>query len=178
MGWEYRSYSLSRVLTGEGWGEGRALSDIEGKPRSALTLALSRITGRGNQTANQGLPYNHCSMDPAPSLLICVKDLLFGSKVTATARAHSVAFRGVRGFSRLIETPAEFLIIDLNHPGSVEAAAQWKAKFNGHVTGFVSHVAEDVIAQARAAGIDQVMSNGAFTARLDDIVRNIAAKPA
>ena len=114
-------------------------------------------------------------MEPASlPLLLCIRDLLFASKVTATARANNIPFRGVRDFSRLLETPAEHLVIDLNAPGAVEAAAAWRAKFGGKVTGFVAHVAGPVIAAAREAGLDRVLSNGAFTARIDSILRGDA----
>ena len=65
-------------------------------------------------------------------------------------------------------------MIDLNPPAAVEAAAAWRAKFGGRVTGFASHVAESTLLQARAAGIDRVMSNGAFTAHLEQIMQEIA----
>jgi len=110
--------------------------------------------------------------EDVPPLLVCVKDLLFGSKVTATARAHNVAFRGVRDYGRLLEMPAAHLIMDLNAAGAVEAAAAWRAKFGGKVTGFVSHVDADTIAAARSAGLDRVLTNGAFTAGLEEIVRS------
>jgi len=113
-------------------------------------------------------------MSDGVSVLIFVRDLMFSSKVVATARAEGVAFRVVRDFSILIQTPAPRLIVDLNEPGRLEQAVQWKQAFGGHVTGFVSHVAADTIAAAKAAGIDRVMSNGAFAGSLPQVLRGDA----
>jgi hypothetical protein len=103
-------------------------------------------------------------------LLICCRDLLFSSKVVAAAKAHGVAFKVVRDVSKLPETPGERLIVDLNADGSLEAAIAWKARHGAHVTAFCSHVAVERIAQAKQAGLDAVMSNGGFTAQLEQIV--------
>lgn len=113
-------------------------------------------------------------METEPPLLLCIRDLLFASKVTATARAAGIAFQGVRDFGRLLDTPAAHLVIDLNPPGAVEAAAAWRAKFGGKVTGFVAHVAGPTIAAAREAGLDRVLSNGAFSARIENLLRGEA----
>ncbi len=70
-----------------------------------------------------------------------------------------------------METPAERVLVDLNADGALDAIVAWKQKHAGHVTGFCSHVAVATIQRARAAGIDRVMSNGAFSAQLDQILR-------
>lgn len=105
------------------------------------------------------------------AVLIFIRDLLFSSKVVATARAEGVSFRVVRDFSVLMKAPAPRLIVDLNEPGRLEQAVQWKQAFGGHVTGFVGHVATDIIAAARTSGIDRVMTNGAFASALPAILR-------
>lgn len=105
------------------------------------------------------------------AVLIYVRDLLFSSKITATARAEGVAFRVVRDFSVLMQLRAPRLIVDLNEPGRLEQAVQWKQATGGHVTGFVAHVAADTLAAARTAGIDRVMTNGAFSNSLPQVLR-------
>lgn len=111
-------------------------------------------------------------MEPAPPpVLIYIRDLLFSSKVTATARAENVPFKVVRDAPKLLETPAARLLVDLNAEGALETAIAWKQRQGGHVTGFVSHVNVAAIKQAKAAGLDRVMSNGAFTAQLPQILR-------
>lgn len=106
---------------------------------------------------------------PEP-VLIHIRDLLFSSKVVATAKAEGVAFKVVRDAPKLLETPGERLLIDLNADGAIETAVAWKARHNGHVTGFVSHVAAATIEKAKQAGIDRVMTNGAFSAQLPQIL--------
>jgi hypothetical protein len=114
-------------------------------------------------------------MSDAPAdpklVLIYVRDLLFASKVVATARAAGVPFRSVRDASVLLQTPAPRLLVDLNADGALETAIAWKQRHGGHVTAFCAHVATDRLQQARAAGLDQVMTNGAFSANLEPILR-------
>ncbi|HEX8342980.1 MAG TPA: hypothetical protein VF624_18910 [Tepidisphaeraceae bacterium] len=113
--------------------------------------------------------------DQPPQLLIFVRDLMFSSKVVATARAEGVSFKVVRDISRLQDQSAGRLVVDLNADGMLDAAIAWKARHNGRVIGFASHTAAELLALAKAGGIDQVMTNGAFTIRLPEIVREAAA---
>jgi hypothetical protein len=109
------------------------------------------------------------------AVLIYIRDLLFSSKVVATARAESVPFKVVRDAPKLLETKAQRLLVDLNAEGALDTAIVWKQRHGGHVTGFVSHVNVDMIKRAKAAGIDRVMSNGAFSSQLPQIVREAQA---
>jgi hypothetical protein len=104
-------------------------------------------------------------------VLIYVRDLLFSSKVVATARAEGVSFKVVRDLSKLMATAAPRLIVDLNSAENLDAAAAWKRQYGGEVIAFAAHVAVDTLAAAKAAGIDRVMTNGAFTSSLPAIVR-------
>lgn len=107
-------------------------------------------------------------------VLIHIRDLMFSSKVVATARAENVPFKVVRDAPKLLETPGERLLIDLNADGAIETAVAWKSKHHGHVTGFCSHVAAVTIQKAQRAGIDRVMTNGAFSSRLPQILKESA----
>lgn len=102
--------------------------------------------------------------------LVLVRDLLFSSKITAAARARGVAIRLLRDPAKLAEEQGTRLIVDLNAEGHLAAAVDWKARTGGHVTGFVSHVAGDAIAEARRLGIDRVMSNGGFSANVEAVI--------
>jgi hypothetical protein len=107
--------------------------------------------------------------NPTPVLLLC-RDLLFTSKVTATARAIAIPLEVVRDPAQL--PPAgQRLIVDLNHPGALEAAAAWKTATSGHVTGFVSHVDTATIDQAKSAGFDQILPRSRFVQTLEDVLR-------
>lgn len=106
-----------------------------------------------------------------PQLLILCRDLLLGSRITASAQAAGVAFKVVREAARLAGQPGERLIVDLNQDGALDAAAAWKAAGGGDVIGFVSHVDADTIARARAAGLDRVMPRSQFVQQLPSLVQ-------
>lgn len=94
---------------------------------------------------------------------------MFVSKVTATARATGATVRVVRDVAKLPQEGTR-LIVDLNEPGAIDAAASWKSATGGRVTGFVSHVDAEAIANARAAGLEDVMPRSRFTAMLEQIL--------
>jgi hypothetical protein len=100
-----------------------------------------------------------------------VRDLLFSSKITASAKSSGVSLKIVRDLSKLDQIEAGRLIVDLNAPGHLDAAVAWKQRTGGHVIGFASHVAADAIAEARRMGIDRVLSNGGFSATVDALVK-------
>jgi electron transfer flavoprotein alpha/beta subunit len=105
---------------------------------------------------------------PATTLLLC-RDLMFVSKVMATARAMGLTVQVVRDPAQLPRQGAR-LIVDLNQEGAIEAAAAWKDTTVGRVVGFVSHVDTDAINRAHAAGLDQVLPRSRFTATLEQIL--------
>ncbi|HEX5475256.1 MAG TPA: hypothetical protein VFX12_11390 [Vicinamibacterales bacterium] len=118
-------------------------------------------------------------------ILAAVDDLLFSSKIRATAKGLGIDVRFAR-------TPDDILaqaralrptlaIFDLNSikadPLATIAALKRDADAAGVRTiGFASHVHTDLIAAARAAGADEVLPRSAFAGRLADILR--AADPA
>jgi hypothetical protein len=106
--------------------------------------------------------------EAAPILLLC-RDLMFVSKVTAAARAQVLPLRVVRDSSKL---PAEGvkLLVDLNLESAIAAASAWRAATGGRAIGFVSHVDTATIENARAAGLDEVLPRGRFSATLDQIL--------
>lgn len=105
--------------------------------------------------------------------VVLIRDLLFSSKVSAAGRLSRVreSMRLIRDPAKLADLEGRRLIVDLNVPGHLEAAVAWKTRTGGRVTGFVSHVDGDAIAAARAMGVDRVLSNGGFSANVDQIVR-------
>ncbi|HQY88064.1 MAG TPA: hypothetical protein PK402_05355 [Tepidisphaeraceae bacterium] len=104
--------------------------------------------------------------------LALIRDLLFASKVTSTARAISADVTIVRDVKKLDEFEGDRLIVDLNAPGHLEAAAAWKARTGRPVIGFIAHVATDQIQQARELGIDRILSNGGFSNSIESILKN------
>ena len=105
-------------------------------------------------------------------VLLC-DDLIFASKVTATARAHGRVVVVVRDAGKLIERivaerPAG-LILDLHVPGLdvKRTLADVRALGPVRVVAFGSHVDVERLKAARAAGCDLVLPRSAFVARLE-----------
>jgi hypothetical protein len=101
-----------------------------------------------------------------PLVLVLVRDLMFCSKITATASAANIPFKVIRDPAKLAGEVGDRLIVDLNQPQTIEAAAQWRAATGRPAIGFVSHVDVEAIAAANAAGIDRVMARSQFVQQL------------
>jgi PleD family two-component response regulator len=115
----------------------------------------------------------------AQMILVAVDDLLFSSKIRATAKQAGVDLTFAR-------TPGEILdqartlkpslaIFDLNSaktdPVDTIAAMKRDPELSSIRTlGFVSHVHTSLIEAARAAGADDVMARSAFAGQLADIL--------
>ena len=103
-------------------------------------------------------------------VLILARDLLLASRVTAAAAAVNVPCRVVRDPAQLAGLEGEKLIVDLNQPNTIEAAAAWRARTGRPVIGFVSHVDGDTVKAARAAGLDRVIARGQFVQILPELL--------
>jgi hypothetical protein len=106
-----------------------------------------------------------------PPVIALVRDLMFSSRITATARAAGVVVLVVRDVQKLPGQAGRLLIADLNLDGAVPAAEQWKAQQQRPVFGFVSHVDAETIAAARQAGLDQVMPRSQFVQILPELLK-------
>jgi hypothetical protein len=105
-------------------------------------------------------------------VLALVRDLMFSSRVTAAARAVQVPVKTVRDPAALAAEPGRLLLLDLNQPGTIDAAVAWKASNpSGQTIGFVSHVDSETIAAARDAGIDRILARGQFLQILPELLR-------
>jgi|SRR5581483_9845310 len=104
------------------------------------------------------------------AILVLVRDLMFASKITATAQALGCATKLIRDPEKLSVEPGERLIVDLNQPRALEAAANWKGRSTRRVVGFVSHVDRETIDHAKSLGIDQVMPRSLFVQNLDSLL--------
>jgi DNA-binding NarL/FixJ family response regulator len=105
-------------------------------------------------------------------VLALVRDLMFSSKITATARAVGAEVKVVRDPGQLAGQTGRILLVDLNLPGAIEAAAQWRQiNSDVNVVGFVSHVDTETIQQARDAGLTQIMARSGFVEALPELVR-------
>jgi hypothetical protein len=107
----------------------------------------------------------------AQPILVLVRDLMFASKISATAQSEGVAVKMIRDPEKLAGEQGDRLIVDLNQAGALEAAAQWKSKSGARVVGFVSHVDRETIDRARSMGIDEVLPRSQFVQRLPELLK-------
>ena len=117
------------------------------------------------------------SDQPAAPIIALVKDLIFSSRIGATARAESAAVQMVRDPAQLASLNGALLILDLNLAGAIEAASAWLAAGGSdapqrHAVGFVSHVDAATIDAAKAAGIPQVLPRSRFVQVLPELLRS------
>ena len=112
-------------------------------------------------------------------VLVAVDDLLFSSKIRATARLAGVDLLFARSRDEILTQaraakPA-LVIFDLNSGKTdpVETIAALKADpgLSGiRTVAFASHVHADLIAAAREAGADRVLPRSAFAGNLAEIL--------
>ena len=116
--------------------------------------------------------------DDPPPILILVRDLMFSGRILAEARAAGVPVKVIRdpsAIEKLENTDSKLMIADLNLPGAIAAAADWRRKISGTVVGFVSHVDSETIAQAKSSEIDQVLARSQFVRVLPDLLKSKTA---
>jgi len=113
-------------------------------------------------------------------ILALVDDLLFGSKISGAARQAGVPLKTARSLDAALEaariaTPSLVLLdLDAARLSPLALVAAFKADpvlSQVRLVAFVSHVHADLIGQARAAGVDQVLARSGFVAALPEIVR-------
>ncbi len=106
------------------------------------------------------------------SILVFCDDLIFTSKITATARAKGIEAAVVRTqeslVAKLLAGPAGCVVVDLHNP-SLNWATLFPALGDGRprFVGFGSHVDVETLKAARAAGCDLVMPRSQFVNRLE-----------
>jgi len=112
-------------------------------------------------------------------VLVAVDDLLFSSKIRATARQAGVELTFARSPEEVIAqaraTSPALVIFDLNSgktaPINTISALKAEPGLAGIRTlGFASHVHTELIAAARTAGADQVLARSAFAGTLAEIL--------
>src|SRR5687768_12550204 len=112
-------------------------------------------------------------------VLVVVDDLLFRSKISTSAKAAGVEIRAATSADAAIERAREqqpaLIILDLDsartQPFEVLRRLAAEPQLASVPTlGFVSHVHADLIREARANGIGDVLARSAFVATLPDIL--------
>ena len=119
-------------------------------------------------------------------IVAVMDDLFFSIKIRTAAQALNAAVYFERTPGQVIESirakAPRLVIFDLDsgkmRPMDVIAAMKADPALRDVPTlGFVSHVHADVVASARAAGIDQVLARSAFVERLGDILSEPSNPP-
>jgi len=112
-------------------------------------------------------------------VLAAVADVMFSSKIRAAADASGADVRFARtaeeALSQARALRPALVLLDLNgaqlEPIETIGRLRADADLAGvRILGFVSHVQADVIAAARAAGIDEVLARSAFVSRLPGLL--------
>jgi CheY-like chemotaxis protein len=114
-------------------------------------------------------------------MVVClVDDLFFSIKIKTAAQLVNAAVYFERTGEAVLDTlrskQPRLVVLDLDsaklRPIDVIRAMKADAELGSIPSlGFVSHVHADVIADARAAGIDRVMARSAFATELGAILR-------
>ena len=111
-------------------------------------------------------------------VVAAVSDMFFASKISATAKhlGVPVEFAGSEEvlLTKAAETPAR-IILDLNQKNLGPVALIGKLKADPAlaevpVTAFVNHECTDLIEGARQAGCDEVLTRGAFSQSLPELL--------
>lgn len=114
-------------------------------------------------------------------VLYFAADLLWASKIKATADALGIPCRPVRTLemleARLADSEVRAVLLDLDNP---EIALSLLSRLRGpqadepqkaiRVVAFGPHVAKDVLQTARTHGADSVLTRGALDANLEDVL--------
>src|ERR671923_95949 len=98
-------------------------------------------------------------------ILVAVRDLLFGSKIDAAAKRLGVpvawAPRGVPLSQTAADKKPQAILADLGEPGALaELKAVLAAAPGTHVVGYLGHLQTDLMDEARAAGVAEVLTRG------------------
>jgi len=121
------------------------------------------------------------SENTAPQVIAGVSDLIFTSKISETARhaSVSVGFAGSQEalLRKAAATPA-LIILDLNLKLLDPVALIRDLKSDPDlakvpITAFVNHECADLIEGAQQAGCDAVLTRGAFSSGLPEILGNL-----
>ena len=111
-------------------------------------------------------------------VLVSVRDLLFRSKIQAAAERLGVPFRFAPRGGNLDQAARDagggLLLVDLTQPGVLEEVRAARGAAALRVVGFLGHLQTDLMDEAAAAGVDEVLTRGQLVNRLDDLLRGAA----
>lgn len=111
----------------------------------------------------------------ARTILVAVRDLLFGSKIQESGKRTGTPLQWASRFEKLRDVATakqpDVVIADLGEPGMLEElAAIRQALPNTRIVAFAGHVQEAAFAQAEALGISELFMKGQFSAQVDKVL--------
>lgn len=108
-------------------------------------------------------------------IVVAVRDLVFRSKIHAAAERLGVPVRFAPRGAPLEEAAREpgtgTILADLGEPGVLDGVRAAKRGGSLRVVGFLGHLQEDLMREAAAAGVDEVLTRGELVRRLDEILK-------
>lgn len=112
-----------------------------------------------------------------PSVLVAIPDLMFASKVSATARELGLPYERASRKAALVDevarTDARRVLLDLG--GIPTALDDIAAVLTAHpaveIVAYCSHTRAELMARARALGCSRVLSQGELSASLPELLR-------
>jgi len=120
----------------------------------------------------------------AAIIVALVDDIFFLAKIQETAKAIGVKVLTPsleRGTAAIAEAEPRLILLDLNsrRVSAVDMIKSLKSDPNTagiRIVGFVSHVQEQLISEARASGCDSVMARSAFTQQLPNLLQSFVTE--
>jgi CheY-like chemotaxis protein len=120
-----------------------------------------------------------------PTILYAAADLIWASKIKATADALGIAARPVRTpemlAARLADTHPVAMLVDLDKgQEGLELISMLRtgegSRPQVRILAWGPHVAKDLLQAARDCGADEVLTRGAFDHGLEEILLRLAAR--
>jgi CheY-like chemotaxis protein len=115
------------------------------------------------------------------TIIACVEDLFFRSKIEATARHLNVPvrFADAKELARAgADSDAGAVLLELSNGEALSAVQELRrspATGELPVIGFLSHVDKELAKQAEAAGVTTVMPRSQFSEGLPDLLMDLLA---
>jgi DNA-binding NarL/FixJ family response regulator len=108
-------------------------------------------------------------------ILVSVRDLLFRSKIDAAAQRLGLEIAhaprdGALAAAVEARRPS-LLLADLSQPGALDALRSVRAlPAPPRIVGFLGHLSTDLMDEARALGVDEVLTRGQLAGNLDRVL--------
>ena len=120
-------------------------------------------------------------------VLYLAADLIWGTKIKATAQAVGVEARPVRTLemleARLADSPVKGVALDLEKPeealamiGRLRGEKASEAERAIRIVAWAPHVERELMEAAKTAGADRVMTRGAFDGGLERVLGELEGK--